>query len=169
MLALQVNLLATHTSGLNHNWNVHTVAPLAVPRALLAMGPGLCSRWAPGSARDGLLATPRLPRHVPWGVQRWTGSIVPIMQRPKCIFYNPKLAHGRHCYTCLCLQQPKKKHVRFVIRFYCTHKLFLYQARILLIAVFNNTHTVIRVLLTHTDVWLLGPRRIIDIGWKIYW
>ena len=31
---------------------------------------------APGRARDGLVATPRLPWQVPQGVQLWTGSTV---------------------------------------------------------------------------------------------
>ena len=33
---------------------------------------------APGSTRDGLVATPRLPRQVPRGIQLWTGSTVPL-------------------------------------------------------------------------------------------
>ena len=32
---------------------------------------------APGCARAALVATPRLPREVPRGVQLWTGSTVP--------------------------------------------------------------------------------------------
>ena len=35
----------------------------------------------PGRARDGLVATPRLPWQVPRGVQLWTGSTVGLHRR----------------------------------------------------------------------------------------
>ena len=48
---------------------------------------------------SGVNSSPPLNQHC---INMWINSIfrdLPILQRPKFIFYNPKLAHGRHCYT----------------------------------------------------------------------
>ena len=67
--------------------------------------------------------------------------------------------------TSVCVQRvTAAKNVRFVSRFYCIHKLFFYQARIMLIAVFHNTHTVINVFLTLQmyGYWVLEEISILD-------
>ena len=87
----------------------------------------------------------------------------PYLQRPKFIFYNKKLSH----YTCLCLPQRNALGwlVGSIVFINC-----LYQAKIMLvITVFDNTHTVINVVLNSTDIWLLGLGRNIDTIVYTYW
>ena len=91
---------------------------------------------------------------------------VPILQRPKLFFYNPNLL--TESVTRVCVYSNKITLGLYVGYTVYENKLFLYQVRIMLIAVFNNTHTVINSFFNSTDVWLLGPGKNIDIGWKIY-
>ena len=69
----------------------------------------------------GVNSGPTLNQHC---VNMWNNSIFrDLFCRPKFIFCNSKLAHGRHCYTCLFLQQ--QNNVRFISRFYCIHFFFI--------------------------------------------